>query len=259
MKNHSEKRRDMARSVLPSTARRPARLEKRRIQHVERARTKDALRRMRRAEHPDDISADLAWTNRPDRDHLIGSRRGADKVGPLIRWAEVLVKREPELAEADFEERRAHFATMLPPNKAGRHALSHLGWAIDPAWEAQRTERREHRARADRVAEERRDDLRNAVRIILALGGHRRLNEAIRRATPQFGWRWVWKTEPVPEHLTGFGLTPRRVQVREEVQISPRVLHGAHDIDDFVADTVRTDRARLVLTLATELRAARYR
>ena len=59
MHNHDQKARDMARSVLPSTRRRFARIDRRWVHKRERTAARLALREVRLAVDPDDVEADL--------------------------------------------------------------------------------------------------------------------------------------------------------------------------------------------------------
>jgi len=88
VRNHDQKTRDMARSVLPSTARRGARKEKAIIRGKDRAHLRAALHEIATLDDPDDFEGD---TDRPfrrrDLEEMVYERRVADKVGPLVQWA----------------------------------------------------------------------------------------------------------------------------------------------------------------------------
>lgn len=59
-------------------------------------------------------------------DGMVEDRRAADKVAPLIRWAEAHITLCPVLAGGDYWARRNHFAALLGDTVIGRHALGHL-------------------------------------------------------------------------------------------------------------------------------------
>jgi hypothetical protein len=97
MRNHSQKHRDMARSVLPSTGCVGARQDRRAIHHRERTRLREALAEVRRASDGDDVDADLAYVDRGAIASMVGDRRGGDKLAPLMHWAERTVAASPKL------------------------------------------------------------------------------------------------------------------------------------------------------------------
>src|SRR5579884_1193576 len=122
---YTDKRRDMARSVLPSRARARARAA---LAGVRRHHRRAVARELYRLRGPlDDASVvefDLGVHERYP-DHLVRdevrARRDADKVAPLVRWAVV------STARLRLEDRLSHLAAMLPADLIGAHALSHLG------------------------------------------------------------------------------------------------------------------------------------
>lgn len=128
MRNHNEKSRDMARSVLPSTARGTARQTRASIHRRERARLRTALHALRAVGDPDDFDGDLTWIARRDIGEMVDDRRSADKVGPLVTWAERRVERDPALAAASPEDRevqRAH-SDGKEPHAAAHRSRSEL-------------------------------------------------------------------------------------------------------------------------------------
>ncbi|MBL7500488.1 hypothetical protein [Frankia nepalensis] len=217
MRNHDEKVRDMTESVLPSTRRKAARQERRRVHKRQRARQRDLLVVARRTAGHDDRDADFReGIRRQEITQMVWGRRAADKVGPLTRWASVQVGRDEVLRDAPLTEQVDYFARLVPDNTIGRHAVQHIESDLRHAadrerWLARRAEwsadqRRRHR---EQVSED--------VDGILAAGCHRELNDALRagyraRATVGEG---------------GAVILPR----------PNRLLLGAHDVDDF-ADAV---------------------
>lgn len=218
MRNHSEKQRDMARSVLPSTARKGARAARRRSHKTARQAIRTTLHRLQRAHHPDDIddpidrySIDMGRTTSGYNDEwLVGARRSADKVAPLVRWAGAIIERTPSLRDGDYWARRSYFEALLPDTLQGRHALSHLeglfGSNGDWSWilyeERQRRRLEEHQRRlADH------ENRKMKLAAVLEGAGPRRLNDRIVALTPpekpvvrrlHDGRGWVEKRTFVP-------------------------------------------------------------
>src|SRR6185369_10577686 len=108
LRNHGEKVKDMAESVLPSTARGSVREQRRRVHRRHRARERDLLVNSRRSAHGG-VRVNVEEGLEEDRDaavfevdfeerrraqeiaSLVWGRRAADKTGPLTRWARVQV------------------------------------------------------------------------------------------------------------------------------------------------------------------------
>ena len=230
MRNHNEKARDMARSVLPSTARKTARLTRASIHGRERARLRSALHDLRGHGDPDDLDGDLTWIARRDIEEMVDDRRGADKVGPLLTWAERLVERNPALAAASPEDREVYFRKILPPGLIGNHAISHLRWVLDDR------RRTWNRLRGNGASALRPDV--NLVAEIVAAGRHGDLNRRIRSAiAPVVVKRVRLPAERVvdDDHPAPGLLVPAR-WVKERRRRHVRFLAGAHDIDAFVKD-----------------------
>jgi hypothetical protein len=84
MRNHDDKTRDMARSVLPSTARKKARRDRAAVRSRERAAERQLLHELRCCVSDlDDVDAHTAWQDRRGMADLVEDRRGADKVTRL--------------------------------------------------------------------------------------------------------------------------------------------------------------------------------
>ena len=218
MRNHNEKARDMARSVLPSTARKSARQARASIHGRERARLRAELHALRVAGDPDDF------------EEMVDDRRGADKVGPLLAWAERLVARDPVLGAATPEDREAHFRKVLPPGLIGNHAISHLRWVLDDRRRVWSSSRR------DQASAPNPDVV--LVAEIIATGHHGDLNRRIRstvspvvvRRARVRAERVIDKAHPAP----GVLVPARWIEERRRRPV--RFLAGAHDVDAFVKD-----------------------
>lgn len=137
------KERDMVRSILPSTARKGARDNKRNVNQRHRSSVKQALNQHRDVlsnerffdheefatdSYDEFFDFDVAYDKICDADHEYRSRikyvmwyrRDADKVAPIIRWAEAKV------ADVRPEDRLSWLRARMPDNLAVRHAISHI-------------------------------------------------------------------------------------------------------------------------------------
>lgn len=223
MHHHHDKSRDMARSVLPSTGRRRARQERAIIHRRERARLRHELHALSRHLDPLDFEGDLTWRDRGEMDLMVGLRRAADKVGPLLRWAEVTIARDPVLRDASPSDREVHFASLLPPGLIGQHAISHLERTLGhrgPGWAyLLRSGRRQGGTWTD--------EDRDRVAEIVAAGAHGELNRRLRAALGAAVDRDAGPSAGTSIPSSGMiGRAQRPV----------RYLAGAHDIAAFVAD-----------------------
>ena len=202
MRNHDEKTRDMARSVLPSTL--DAKHWRRHIHHSERHRVRAALHRARTMD-----TADLGYLSDDGVDadrtkhhifEMVQERREADKLGPLLRWAEHRVEHDPSLREASRADRLEYFRTRLPSGVTNRHALSHLRSVVDRTVVG----RSVHRDESVTVLE--------AASWVMANGLHADLNDHLRST---FG-----PTRPVSPW-------------KSDEDRPTRFLRGWHDVHDF--------------------------
>ncbi len=254
MRNHHQKQRDMARSVLPSTLGSAAE-RRRRIHRRERAGVRAALREARRTgdgfddhldghlddhldghldDHLDDhlderleVGVDLVTRRRIAE--LVADRRSCDKVGPLLRWAERTVECDPVLAQADLDQCLAHFRRTLPVDLIGRHALFHIEWVLrGPWWSAVPVGDRRTRT------EERDRRLRAALEVIVAAGAVGQLNRILKVSFPAVRRRE--RGVPTPD---------RNEQAR---------FHGVHDVERFATFAARSfEASSAVLRLAASL------
>jgi hypothetical protein len=125
----TNKRRDMARSVLPSTHRRQSAAALERIRRHHRRAVRQQFGRIHGPLVRDLVAEFDLGDGEVFPTHLIREqvfeRRSYDKVAPLIRWAVA------STSHFRPEDRLSHVAAMLPANLIGRHAVSHLLWAGD--------------------------------------------------------------------------------------------------------------------------------
>jgi hypothetical protein len=213
VKNHGEKTKDMIESVLPSTARKMAREQRRLIHKRARAYQRVALAAVRATY--DDTSIDFRdGRRRSELKWMVLDRQAADNVGALTRWAAAVVSADAYLRDAPLHVQVAHFTAILPANLIGRHAVQHIEWALTCL--SQRSEWDARRASPRNLSMERRQSLAEALRQVIARGGHRDFNDALRRA---YGERSTHESPPT------------RI----------RFLLGAHDIDAFSAEMAGLD------------------
>ena len=223
MRNHDQKIKDMSRSVLPSTGRRTARDNRRMIHKQQRSRELAAVIAYRRDAEPDSVTPDLRGTYGSDIWQMVWSRRGKDKVRPLIRWAQATIAADPVLRSAPRAEQVAYFARLMPDNTIGRHAVQHIEQALEWPERKARIYGSRPPAPAPDVAQ-----MERQLRQILEVGLHATLNIALRRLAD---------TQEVRPRATPM---PRRL------------LLGSHDIDAFIATMSRWPAVRdLVAALAT--------
>lgn len=112
-----EKRREMARSILPSTARKSARVNKRINNKRARAKVRAELRRCLFDEEYAD-EADLFYE--PSWSYIVRDRQEADKLNHFMRWAEAITQDIPR------DDRLKYVRGLLPDGLIGWHAVSHL-------------------------------------------------------------------------------------------------------------------------------------
>ena len=126
-----EKRRQMARSVLPATAsrRKGARTHLRIIGRAHRRNARQALRNLGvEVDDEGESLAAVALANVGSRRlcdirHAVAYRREADNIGPLLRWA-------PEaVAHLHPIDRLPTLRSWLPDGLIGWHAMQHVIWA----------------------------------------------------------------------------------------------------------------------------------
>jgi len=119
------KRRDMIRSVLPSSRYRTASADKRTTNRRLRRAVRLNLARLDGDDLTDrayaNIGAAEGWYRR-DIYEIVFDRRQGDKASALERWA------PHQVAHIRIEDRLSRMAAMLPDSTVGRHALDHLRW-----------------------------------------------------------------------------------------------------------------------------------
>jgi hypothetical protein len=222
VRNHDQKIKDISRSVLPSTGRKSARENRRIIHKQQRARELVAATAYRRDDDPESVTPDLRGNYGHDITQLVLIRRGRDKVGPLLRWAEATIAADPVLRSAPRAEQVAYFARLMPDTTIGRHAVQHIEQAL--RWHERRARYQASRPTAPgpHAAE-----MERQLRRILEAGLHADLNAGLRRLADT-------------------------QEIRPRVAPMPRrALLGSHDIEAFTTKMARWPAVReLVAALA---------
>jgi hypothetical protein len=216
VRNHNQKMKDMAESVLPSTARRWARVERRQTHQRDRARLRAALYEWATTIDPDDTEVDLLRdSTRAIRDMVL-ERRSWDKTAPLSRWALARTERDPDRRDASVPDQLEVFRRAFPDNLIGRHALSHvrqaMRWAAFARHRTVSGQSRERRAEAEHAT------CRADLEILLELGWHKQLNIEIRslcdretassQTRPPVRWRLLLGWHDLDAFSDQAGLTP---------------------------------------------------
>lgn len=210
------KKRDMARSILPST-KRNGQEDRRRVHKSarthERALMGFAEDEWRDGEADDLTPPDFAGVERKrahDTKDMVDMRRYKDKVGPFSRWAERVTKNIPQ------ENRLSYLRSLVPDTLIGEHAVSHVEWKDhfrDPAESA--NNHRHYPSPKEREKAER-DLFVEQVRACLSkCEEHARLNRALKQSH-----RFVYHYYKGNVRLVG----PK----------SARTLQGVHDVEAFV-------------------------
>jgi hypothetical protein len=119
------KKRDMMRSILPSTRRKGARDDLAHIRRNNRHHINQHLAEFRgpssgAIEHYEYGDYDLNHYPDGEIKWAVWERRAADKVAPIIRWAQQITKDLPQ------KERMDYMRSILPDTTIGRHALQHI-------------------------------------------------------------------------------------------------------------------------------------
>lgn len=117
----NSKKRDMARSILPST-KKDGQKDRRRVH--KKARTAErALMGCAWEDGDADLDFDtVEHTRSHDTRNMVDERRYKDKVGPFSRWAERVTMNLPK------QNRLSHLRSLVPDSLIGEHAVSHVEW-----------------------------------------------------------------------------------------------------------------------------------
>jgi hypothetical protein len=208
------KRRDIARSVLPSTDRKAARRKLAAVKRRSRRAVRSDLRSISRARRAEPVVVEYDGARFDPRSYpdaeirrAVRRRRSGDKLGPIVRWAKVTT------LELPIEDRLPAARALLAGNVAGRHAVGHL--AMDDHFRMPNEPLTWWDVRWLELQQLSLVDLRALTIRVLEDGDHAELNRQLKAHRARGG----------------------------EV----RVLYGWHDVDAFVEAVSLTDAWRRVL------------
>lgn len=228
---------EMARSILPSTARRMAREDKRYVHSRRRQAVRDELHfyEGQRVEdvvevEPEEVAPPKVGRRRSKAESDVMynrfERRAADKLAHFERWAQRITEGVPVEEQMDYMRR------LLPDNGIiGAHAMSHLRSVIGPdAWRGDRfhEEFKRQRKRKASLHQSIRDRTRNALMKILQTGQHKAFNDRI-NGQVIIGYKHE-RVAPDPGDWRPYRYVRTPVYGR-----ASRPFYGQHDIDDFIA------------------------
>jgi len=218
-----QKKRDMARSILPST-KKDGQKDRRRIHKKARA----SFRSREVGVDPED--ADLISPEKVrllEIRNFVEERRFKDKTGPFERWAERSTKDLPQ------EDRLSYLRSLVPASLIGEHAVSHVEWKDhfeDPVVSDLQKARSANNERYYKKADGRGDMARKLRELLLEPDGHARINRCLKRAHE-----------------------PSRVFYADGSQkmvgpLHARTLRGVHDVEAFLDDLFRASRVPMTLS-----------
>ncbi|MCB9762670.1 MAG: hypothetical protein H6739_22915 [Alphaproteobacteria bacterium] len=248
-----EKRREMARSILPSKRRKRARWDQTRVKRRARSKMRQIVREARHDPEGVHERHDLRWEPKGDIRQCVQSRRYADKVEPLIRWATAVTADMPE------PDRRSYLKSVLPDGVIGEHALFHLeGFAFDSdrqAWRVAWEARRRRQQALERHRRDRREGLLGGALgdpALLALFNH---HLATRHAI------CTWVTgERLERWFDEEGAVQRTEMRRRTQRVGPHGAPQLGDPDDLGPFLKRVEAARCApKTVTAALRVGRVR
>lgn len=240
MRNHHEKTRDMARSVLPSSRRKSARSNLASLKRRHRRRVRQTLHDWRFEDNAYDYEGFANTdTNRATHyddmiTYIVDDRRNYDKLS-IVHWAERLS--HTKLRGMPQDQLYYWFKKNLPDNLIGRHALSHIEQTVDPIGYTSRhggyTYGREvvyedgrwryitwQEVQRRRKVETQAGFASKLYEIAATNGAHRRFNRALRR-------------NDVTEHAGRYRHEPETYTC-EYCSPKTRIFEGIHDIDEFL-------------------------
>lgn len=224
MRNHDQKIKDMAESVLPSKRRQSAKQHRRAIHKRSRRHVNDELHSIRRGNEGERTETCVGLTVDVNRElsYMVERRRKHDRVSPVMRWAGRRVDADPLLREATPAEQLEYFRRIMPDNLIGRHAVDHIEDAL--VWRAMTW--RDEVATKD-SADRRGGEYRDLVQALVEAGLHGRLNAVIKEQRRRERNRYA-----------GDRFSGRSEQyARRHLLTGARLLLGAHDVESFAGDT----------------------
>jgi hypothetical protein len=220
-----DKVKDIIESLLPSSARKNARIDRKAAHRKERRK----VRRFPLEYTPDRV-------RRHEINEMMWTRRANDKVSSFMRWA---VKASEHLD--DPEDRFNYIKSLVPDNTIGRHALSHIDYLDEFDFREYnygrrnytKAEREEHADAREREREERYLVAVQKLYDVIASGDHKKLNAAIKRAHNRLGHVRKRRVGMYKFEETGYEKCDKCLQ--------PRLLGGIHDVEAFIFDIARVN------------------
>lgn len=240
-----EKAFQMSRSLLPCSKRKSARDNKKRVAKKLRRKIKQKLSQIRAEDDYYDNHLDFDFYDDAsiERGDMMWERRGRDKVGPFMNWAEAKAKHIPD------GEKYHYIKSILPGSSfiIQDHAMSHLEWV--KGFERNPAERWYWYSGRRRVNSKKISigELKRHLYDIICDGrGHRALNTLLKRFHNTVTWSYTYEVydEEKERVVTNRG--------EHRFKSKARTLLGIHDIDTFIADLDKSASARPVY------RKARY-
>jgi hypothetical protein len=235
-----EKRLEMARSILPSTSAGTFKKRKKWVKKANRAEVRNALR-VTQLDEDNEPSDKVDINGYPDHEirYLVGERRGADKVGPFMRWAVEVTRDIP------VESRLSYVRGLLPKNLIGEHAVGHVAFLEEfrfgehNSWFSNYTPETPSEVEARRSAEAaaRIETLKEICRSGWGLGA---LNAALMNGHVHHEWVMGWEGYKVQEtSFSGKVRTVRKFRPAKSKKVGPakpRLLKNIPDILPFLED-----------------------
>lgn len=265
-----EKKKQMARSILPSTRSRWARFEQRRINKQNRQKVRQELHK---ALYDEDYREEGDFYAEPDWGWYVRERQEGDKLNHFMKWAEEITKDVPR------DDRLAKIKAILPDNLIGWHAVSHLEFRdhfmTDAELDNQRwyyRDRKDPEIKANRRRQEeaRQEREHRLLREIVEDNRiHRLLNQWMNRHHKTNEWHlgYTTKTRTIKDKM-GIGDWVWTTQRKQQIPITelvgpeePRLLGGLGDIEDFLRDldeACRKPRVKVEPFLKRDIRNTRY-
>lgn len=124
-----EKKREIARSVLPSTHRKGARTDLRNVKQSNRTMVKHQLGLLNKGLTSSDVidnfeeaSFDFGYYPDAKINDIKWERRNGDKLGALLRWAPA------QVSNIRLRDRTSYMYSIMPDTVIGRHAVGHVDY-----------------------------------------------------------------------------------------------------------------------------------
>ncbi len=224
----------MSRSLLPSTGRKRAKQAKAKLNRKLRRVAKQHLHIIREEDdyYESNLDFDYCDDGQYERYGIVSDRRGADKINHFIHWAKV------KAADVSDGDKYYYIKSLLPGSSfiIVDHAMGHLeyteGFERNPlefGW-------RYYSPPKPKISKE---QIKEYLReIIIDNRAHKLFNNFIKRSHRSV--IWTYKVKVLDKlHEDGFYFETYSIIKGK----GPRVIKGLHDIDHFIDDTKRANKA----------------